>query len=269
MFLFDWFRSFLPMHNPLGFGASDFLELALVCLLILLMVARSGLGPAAARFAEKTGWVMLLLFVMPIALRLALLPKFPAPVPGGADDYGYLLLADTMRHFRLATPMHPMHRFFETVFGLQEPKYSSIYPAGQGLVLALGWMVFGHPWAGVLLGAGAFCALCYWTLRGWTTPGWALVGGLLAVCEFGPLNEWMSIYWGGAVTAAAGCLVFGALPRLKKEPRRRDAVLLGAGLGMHLLTRPYESIFLCLSAAVFLVRPAAWRSLAQIGRAHV
>ena len=138
MFLFDWFRSFLPMHNPLGFGASDFLELALVCLLILLMVARSGLGPAAARFAEKTGWVMLLLFVMPIALRLALLPKFPAPAPGGADDYGYLLLADTLRHFRLATPMHPMHRFFETVFVLQEPKYSSIYPAGQGLVLALG-----------------------------------------------------------------------------------------------------------------------------------
>ena len=264
MFLFDFFRSFLPMHNPLGFGAGDFLELALVCLLILLMVARAGLGPAAARFAEKTGWVMLLLLAMPIALRLALLPKFPAPAPSGADDYGYLLLADTLRHFRLANQMHPMHRFFETVFVLQEPKYSSIYPAGPGLVLALGWMVFGHPWAGVLLGAGAFCALCYWMLRGWTTPGWALVGGLLAVCEFGPLNEWMNIYWGGAVTAAAGCLVFGALPRLKKEPRRRDAVLLGLGLGMHLLTRPYESIFLCLSAAVFLVRPAAWRRLARI-----
>src|ERR1019366_5081193 len=194
----------------------------------------------------------------------ALLPKFPAPVPSGADDYGYLLLADTLRHFRLANPMHPMHRFFETVFVLQEPKYSSIYPAGPGLVLALGWMVFGHPWAGVLLGAGVFCALCYWMLRGWTTPGWALVGGLLAVCEFGPLNEWTNIYWGGAVTAAAGCLVFGALPRLQKEPRRRDAILLGAGLGMHLLMRPYESIFLCLSAAGFLVRPAAWRGLARI-----
>ena len=87
MFLFDFFRSFLPMHNPLGFGASDFVELALVCLLILLMVARAGLGTAAARFAEKTGWVMLLLFVTPIALRLALLPKFPAPAPSGADDY--------------------------------------------------------------------------------------------------------------------------------------------------------------------------------------
>jgi hypothetical protein len=264
MFVFDWFRSFLPMHNPLGFGASDFLELALAGLLILLVVARAGLGPAAGRFAEKTRWAMLLLFLLPILLRLALLPKFPVPTPSGADDYGYLLLADTLRHFRLANSMHPMHRFFETVFVLQEPTYSSIYSAGQGLVLAVGWLLFGHPWAGVLLGAGAFCALSYWMLRAWTTPGWALVGGLMAVCVFGPLNEWMNIYWGGAVTAAAGCLVFGSLPRLKESPRQRDAVLLGAGLGMHLLTRPYESIFLCLSAAVFLAQRPARRGLWRV-----
>ena len=48
-------------------------------------------------------------------------------------------------------------------------------------------------------------------LRGWATPGWALVGGLLAVCEFGPLNMWMNCYWGGAVSASAGCLVFGRI----------------------------------------------------------
>jgi hypothetical protein len=265
MFLFDWFRSFLPLHNPLGFGASDFVELALVFLLILLIVARTGLGAAAARFAEKTPLVMLLLFVLPIALRLALLPKFPTPLPSGADDYGYILLADTLRHFRLANPMHPMRQFFETVFALQEPKYASIYPAGQGLVLALGWMIFGNPWAGVLIATGAFCALCYWMLRAWTTPVWALIGGLLTVCEFGPLNEWMNIYWGGAVTAAAGCLIFGALPRLLKEARRRDAVLLGAGLGLHLLTRPYEFIFVSLSAAafLFLFRGDDWRRLAR------
>jgi len=33
MFLFDFFRSFLPLHNPIGFGASDFIELALAALL--------------------------------------------------------------------------------------------------------------------------------------------------------------------------------------------------------------------------------------------
>jgi len=258
MFLFDIFRSFLPLHNPIGFGASDFVEFALVTLLVLLVPLRARIEPAARRFAERTGWCMLLLFALPVVLRLALLPHFPVPTPGGADDYSYLLLADTLRHFRLANPMHPMHRFFETVFVLQEPAYASIYSPGQGLVLAIGWNLFGHPWAGVVLGVAAFCSLCYWMLRGWTSPGWALAGGLLAVCEFGPLNEWMNIYWGGAVTAAAGCLVFGSLPRLRQCWRQRDAVLLGLGLGMHLLTRPYESIFLALSVILYF-RPLLWQ----------
>src|ERR1017187_5351915 len=166
MFLFDFFRSFLPLHNPLGFGASDFVEFALVALLVALVLARGAREPAARRFAERTGWSMLLLFALPVVLRLALLPHFPVPTPGGADDYGYILLADTLRHFRLTNPMHPMHRFFETVFVLQRPTYSSIYSPGQGLVLALGWDQFGHPWAGVALGVGAFCALVYWMLPG-------------------------------------------------------------------------------------------------------
>jgi hypothetical protein len=148
--------------------------------------------------------------------------------------------------------VHPLHQFFETQFVLQEPSYSSIYPPGQGLVLAAGWMLFGSPWAGVLLATAALCALCYWMLRAWVTPGWALAGGVLAVIEFGPLNQWMNSYWGGAAAAAAGCLVFGALPRLIERARPRDAVLLSAGFGLHLLIRPYESIFLALSVLLFL-----------------
>ncbi len=52
-------------------------------------------------------------------------------------------------------------------------------------------------------------------LRGWTTPEWALLGGVLAVIEFGPLNAWMNSYWGGSLAGVAGCLVFGALPRVR------------------------------------------------------
>jgi hypothetical protein len=50
----------------------------------------------------------------------------------------------------------------------------------------------------------------------------------------------MNTYWGGAVSATAGCLVFGALPRLREYGRFRDAVWLGLGLGLELLTRPFE-----------------------------
>ncbi|HEV3332283.1 MAG TPA: hypothetical protein VG096_14940 [Bryobacteraceae bacterium] len=272
MFLFDFFRSFLPLHNPIGFGASDFLLLVFGLLLLAAAVFwRRWMQPWAARFASKTAWCMLLLAVLPVVLRLALLPHHPTPSPDVYDEFSHLLMADTLRHFRLANLTHPLHQFFETQFVLQEPSYSSIYPPGQGLILALGWMVFGHPWAGVLLATAALCALCYWMLRGWVTPGWALAGGVLAVIEFGPLNQWMNGYWGGAAAAAAGCLVFGALPRLLRDARPRDAVLLGAGFGLHLLIRPYESIFLALSVVLFLTpalrQKGQWRILARVAPA--
>ena len=253
MYLFHVFRSFLPLHNPIGFGASDFIELAITVLLVLLVLARAGVEPAAQKLARKTGWCMLLLFALAVALRLALLPVHPVPTPSGADDFSYLLLGDTLAHFRLANPPHPMHQFFETNFVLQQPAYSSIYPIGPAIVLALGQLAFGVPWAGVLLSMAAFCALCFWMLRGWTTPGWALAGGLLAVCEFGPLNTWVNDYWGGGVSAIAGCLVYGALPRLKERVRTRDAALLGLGIGLQMLSRPYESLFLDLSVALFFL----------------
>jgi hypothetical protein len=251
MFLFDFFRSFLPLHNPIGFSAADFIELALAGLLILALLA-SALAPYARRLAQHTGWSMLAIGLLPIALRLALLPNFPAPTPAICDEFSFLLSADTLLHFRLANPPHPLHQFFETLFVLQHPSYSSIYPLGQGMALALGRLLFGHPWAGVLLSVGLFCALCYWTLRGWTSPQWALAGGLLAACEFGPLNLWMNSYWGGGVSAIAGCLVFGALPRIVNDFRRRDAILLGAGLGLQLLSRPFESVLLDIGVAAFL-----------------
>ena len=195
---------------------------------------------------------MALLAALPVVLRLMLLPWHPIPSPDVYDEFGHLLVADTLRHFRLANPPHALPKFFETFFVLQSPSYSSIYPIGQGLALATGWTLFGTPWAGVLLSTGAFCSLCYWMLRGWMTPAWALLGGVLAVFEFGPISQWTNSYWGGAYTAAAGCLVFGALPRLRGRWRTRDAVLLGLGLALNLLSRPFESIFLLLSVILFL-----------------
>src|SRR5579871_2267373 len=34
MYLFHLFRSFLPLHNPIGFGGSDFVEFGLVLILV-------------------------------------------------------------------------------------------------------------------------------------------------------------------------------------------------------------------------------------------
>jgi hypothetical protein len=252
-YLFHWFRSFLPMHNPIGFGAGDFIELVLAAGLLFAAFAWKWWQDALRRFAHRTGWCILALFLAPIALRLALLPLHPVPTAAGSDDFSYLLLGDTLAHGRLANPVHPMHRFFETVFVLQEPSYSSIYPLGPALPIALGKFVFGNPWPGVAISIGLFCALCYWMLRAWTSAEWALLGGTLAVIEFGPLNHWMNSYWGGGVAAIAGCLMFGALPRLRETWRKRDSAILGLGVGLEFLARPYESMFLAFAAMLFLV----------------
>ena len=241
-----------------GFGAADWLEFFFAFVLILsAFIWTPALQRLLASFATRTRLAMLALFLTPIALRLALLPNHPVPMPNVYDEFSHLLMADTLLHLRLANPPHPMHPFFETFFVLQQPAYSSIYPLGQGLILAFGRLISGLPWTGVLCATGAMCALSYWMLRAYVPPLWALLGGVLAVIQFGPLNLWMNCYWGGALPAAAGCLVFGALPRLSDAWRRgvtarkRDAALLGVGFGLHLLTRPFESILLAMSIVLF------------------
>src|SRR5437879_3697696 len=171
MLLSQLFRSFVPLHNPIGFGASDFIELAFAVLLVLPSLAwRPWIELYAARLAQRTGWCMLALAVLPVVWRLLLLPQHPVPSPNISDELSHLLAADTLQHFRRANPPHPLHQFFETLDVLQEPSYSSIYPIGQGAALAIGWMIFGHPWAGVILSVVAFCAVFYVMIRRWNTP---------------------------------------------------------------------------------------------------
>lgn len=253
MYLAQLFRSFRPLHNPIGFGVADFVILAFALLLSIFLLLRPVVAPLISRVASRTLLSMGLLGAVAVLLRLALLPASPVPLPAGADDFSYVLLADTLRHFRLANPTHVLYQFFETVFVLQQPTYGSIYPLGQGIVLALGQLVFGSYWAGVLLSGAAFCALCYWMLRGWLPAKWAVVGGLLAVMQFGPLNQWTNSYWGGFVSACAGCLVFGALPRMHGASATRMASIAGLGLALQTLTRPFESLILLTCALAYIV----------------
>lgn len=251
MNLFRLVRFFQPLRNFAGFGIADFIAFGFAVLIAALFLARPRLGALLRAMAPRTSACMLALAALPVVLRIAILPTQPVPAPRVPDEYSYILLGDTLAHFRLANPMHPMHRFFEGVFTLQEPTWSSIYPAGQGIVLAIGQLFLGMPWAGVVLSCALLCALIYWMLRAWVTPVWALLGGLLAVMQFGPLSAWMNLYWGGAVSAVAGCLIFGALPRLRDSASPRHAALLGAGIGLQMLCRPFETVFIAASVVLY------------------
>lgn len=183
------------------------------------------------------------------------------PVPSVHDEFAYLLAADTFAHGRLTNPTPAHWHHFETIHVLQQPSYASKYPPGQGLLLALGQRLAGHPIVGVWLGtASAAAALC-WMLAGWLPRRWALVGGLLFALQPNLQLGWGQSYWGAAPVVLGSALLFGAVGRLR---RRRTGVVtaLVAGLGFSILlsTRPYEGL---LAGAV-----AAWLVLAKLGFAQ-
>lgn len=208
---------------------------------------------ALSAFARRKALAVTAVGVSLLALRLMLLPLFPAPLPNSTDDFSFLLAADTFLHGRLANPTPVMWTHFEAVHETMWPTYATMYFPGPGIVMAAGKLLFGHPWAGILLTGAMTCAALCWMLQAWLPPGWALLGGSIAVLRIGLFSYWVNSYTGGAtLSGLGGALVLGALPRLMKTARLRYAMLMAVGMVLLLLTRPYEGFLLCLPVAVML-----------------
>ncbi|HKW17724.1 MAG TPA: hypothetical protein VJO35_09475 [Terriglobales bacterium] len=237
------------------------LELCLSAICLAFAYTRPPLGdqffaPFERRFAayaNRRVAAVVTVGALALGIRLALLPILPIPVPEIHDEFSHLLLADTLAHGRLANPTHPMWIHFETFHVNWHPTYASMYFPGQGIFLAFGQVILGHPFWGVWLSSGLMCAAICWALQGWMPPSWALLGGLLALIRLGTFSYWADSYWGGAVTALGGALVIGAYPRIKNNQKVFDSILLGLGMVLLALSRPYEGAFFCVPVVIALV----------------
>ena len=196
-----------------------------------------------------------LIAAVSLAVNLTVAGVNGVPRPHVNDEYGYLLIADTLLHGRLANPRPPDAGAFASPHVLLSPTYASKYPPAQGFALAVGRLL-GHPVIGVWLTCAAAAVAVWWMLLAFVPAPWALLGGIAAAVH-PQLVEWGHVYWGGAIAVAAGAIVVGAWGRLRhrEAPGVHPGLLLGVGLVVLANSRPYEGFVLSLP----LLATLRWR----------
>jgi hypothetical protein len=175
------------------------------------------------------------------------------PLPAINDEFNYLFAADTFARGQLTNPSHPLWPFFERIFMISIPTFMPKFQPGQGFFLALGQVLFGEPFYGVIFSICLFACSFYWLLRSITPQYIAFPGALFIIACFAPYY-WGRTYWGGALTASGACLVLGSYLYSRNEQKFSKALQFSLGCALLFFTRPFEGgvFFIAVSLCFIL-----------------
>lgn len=189
--------------------------------------------------------------------------------PAVHDEFAYMKAAETFASGRITNPQHPLWPFFETLYVLVKPTQMSRFPPAQSAFMAVG-ILLGHPIFGVWISCILLCCSTRWMVGAFFSPNWSLAAGLYLSVHLCWFHYWSNSFWGGAVAAFAGCLAIGGALRISMGERSLlDSSLLGVGLLVLSISRPFEGVVLGLLLAVILLYHlfrGGWKSPHTISR---
>jgi len=247
----------------------EFIELAVLLLVSVFsfyVKSEPLFFASTRRLATRRGVPLTFVFLGVFLGCLSVTAFLHEPVPRIHDEFSYLLMGDTLASGRVSNPPPPLPEFFETFHVLVRPTYVSKYFPAQGLFLALGQKLTGHPAVGVWLSSALACAVTCWMLQAWAGPTWGFLGGILMALQLGIYSYWSQTYWGGMVAALGGALVFGAYRLLWLRLNWANAIWLAVGLVILANSRPLEGVLAALPVSVLFlrrtVRERLWRTIA-------
>lgn len=225
-----------------------------VCAWRTVLAARKGLVGYLRIVTISRRRTVLCSFLLPLVVLPALTLRTGVPQPNVHDEFVYLLIGDTFARGRLTNEPPADSEHFRSPHVLMSPTYQGKYPPAQGLFLAAGQVLMGMPIAGVWLSFAAASASVCWMMQGVAPNRWSLLAGVLFSLHPMISIAWGETYWGGAVAASGGALMFGSLARLDRRSSMITSLVLGLSVVVLAASRPFEGGLLSVVGAVWFLR---------------
>lgn len=179
-----------------------------------------------------------------VAFLVAALVSLWVPAyPNIHDDFGNLLVADTLLHGRLSNPTPPSHELLQSFHVVVEPSYAAKFPIGSGALMAIGKLLFGEWKVGMWFAASIACVAITWMLLAALPMRWAWSFGMLSALHPMWQTGWSQEFTHGWLAVASVAMIVGGLIRIRRlgvSHWRSAAIAIGGGLVLGMFSRPFE-----------------------------